>query len=103
MACDAMTYPAQVVGDHTTIASPVCCEELEASGAAMVTDLFRQPGTLRRANRRVEGVFRRQHGARGRRRRHLSASNYAPTRLFAKFTRAFGDLLRELISPVMDP
>ncbi|MFT4055065.1 MAG: hypothetical protein QM681_11210 [Novosphingobium sp.] len=103
-----MTYPTRVTGDHTAIEFPVSYDELEQGGAAALTDLFVRLGTLSVDNS-VTGVTHwREFFGGGMGRKIAIDVTYAydeglPHRLFAKFTREFGDPLRELFSPVMEP
>ncbi|WP_313805996.1 hypothetical protein [Sphingobium sp.] len=103
-----MKHPVQVTGDHTGIAFPVSYAMLEEGGVAMLTALFRQMGAISSENAVVEIVHWKEFFGGGMGRKIAFDVAYArkedvPTRLFAKFTREFGDPLRELFSPVMDP
>ena len=103
-----MSQPMDVIGDHTTVTFPVSYAALEQGGAARLTDLFHGQGTLGPDNA-VTGITHwREFFGGGMGRKIAIDVTYArdeglPTRLFAKFTREFGDPLRELFSPVMDP
>ena len=103
-----MTYPSQVVGDHSGQCFPVSYAVLEQGGAALLGELFHGLGTLS-ADNSVTGITHWHEFFGGGMGRKVAIDvSYArdeglPTRLFAKFTREFGDPLRELFSPVMDP
>lgn len=103
-----MAYPDAVTGDHSGIVFPVSYAELEAGGAPMLTRLFREIGALSEDNAVTAIPHWREFFGGGMGRKIAIDVAYArdeglPTRLFAKFTREFGDPLRELFSPVMDP
>lgn len=103
-----MTYPNAVTGDHIGIDFPVCYAELERGGEAMLTRLFREIGAVSADNAVTAITHWREFFGGGMGRKIAIDVTYArdeglPTRLFAKFTREFGDPLRELFSPVMDP
>lgn len=103
-----MQHPTQVKGDHSGIAFPVSYAVLEAGGATALTALFRQMGAISADNAVTAIPYWREFFGGGMGRKIAIDVAYArdegaPTRLFAKFTREFGDPLRELFSPVMDP
>lgn len=103
-----MTYPTEVTCDHTGTVFPVSLDELEAGGAAMLTRLFHSIGSLAPDNS-VAAITRWEEffgGGMGRKvvfDVRYDKPTDRPTELFAKFTREFGDPLRDLFSPVMDP
>ncbi|WP_327753890.1 hypothetical protein VVT58_19365 (plasmid) [Sphingobium sp. SJ10-10] len=103
-----MRHPTHVTGDHTGIAFPVSYGVLEAGGTSGLTALFRQMGVIGPDNAVSEILHWKEFFGGGMGRKIAIDVAYgrdegAPTRLFAKFTREFGDPLRELFSPVMDP
>lgn len=104
-----MTHPTRVTGDLTGIAFPTSVEALIDGGADFLTEAFRATGMLDADNRvtSVTGWKEFFGGGMGRKIR-LDVTYHRPqpglhTALFAKFTREFGDPLRELFSPVMEP
>ncbi len=105
---ESLTYPSEVIGDHEGLRFPVSYAVLEQGGAARLSELFHGLGTLS-ADNSVTGITHwREFFGGGMGRKIAIDVTYArdeglPTRLFAKFTREFGDPLRELFSPVMDP
>lgn len=107
-----MEYPVEVKGDHSGIVFPVSYAMLEQGGASMLTALFQQSGTIGADNDVTDILHWKEFfgGGMGRKiaidvayARDESGKGGVPTRLFAKFTREFGDPLRDLFSPVMDP
>jgi hypothetical protein len=103
-----MTNLTHVTGDHTGISFPVSYAALEDGGAAELTRLFRELGTISADNAVTEILHWTEFFGGGMGRKvaldvAYSRDEGAPVRLFAKFTREFGDPLRELFSPVMDP
>ncbi|MDB5702399.1 MAG: hypothetical protein JWL66_2598 [Sphingomonadales bacterium] len=105
---EILSYPSNVTGDHTGIVFPVSCDVLEQGGAALLTELFHGLSTLAPDNRVSSITYWREFFGGGMGRKIAIDVTYdrddgLPKRLFAKFTREFGDPLRELFSPVMDP
>lgn len=103
-----MGYPTHVTGDHTGILFPVSYAVLEEGGAGALTTLFRNIGAIGADNAVTDILHWKEFFGGGMGRKIAIDVVYAkdeglPTRLFAKFTREFGDPLRELFSPVMDP
>ncbi len=103
-----MSHPTYVTGDHGGIAFPVSYAVLEEGGAAELTKLFHDIGAMGADNRVTDILHWKEFFGGGMGRKIAIDVAYAkdeglPTRLFAKFTREFGDPLRELFSPVMDP
>jgi len=101
-------HPTHVTGDHTGIAFPVSYAVLEEGGASALTTLFRQMEAISADNAVTTIVHWKEFFGGGMGRKIAIDVAYArdegaPTRLFAKFTREFGDPLRDLFSPVMDP
>lgn len=103
-----MTHPTHVTGDHSGIAFPVSYAVLQDGGAQALTALFRDIGAIDADNAVTDILHWKEFFGGGMGRKVAIDVAYAreqglPTRLFAKFTREFGDPLRELFSPVMDP
>lgn len=103
-----MSHPTHVRGDHTGILFPVSYAVLEEGGAGALTTLFRNIGAIGADNAVTDILHWKEFFGGGMGRKIAIDVAYAkdeglPTRLFAKFTREFGDPLRELFSPVMDP
>lgn len=104
-----MQFPKLVAGDHVGTMFPVSVDVLREDAPAHLTRLFRASGAIDTDNA-VTAVTRWREffgGGMGRKMEidvcYAQPAPNAPTRLFAKFTREFGDPLRELFSPVMDP
>lgn len=104
-----MTYPTRVAGDFTGVAFPTSVEALIDAGAGFLTEAFRATGVLAADNQvtAITGWEEFFGGGMGRKVK-LDVAYERPqpglhTRLFAKFTREFGDPLRELFAPVMAP
>lgn len=101
-------YPRAVTGDHSGISFPASYAALEQGGAEALTALFRELGSIGPDNAVTAILHWQEFFGGGMGRKIAIDVAYArdervPTRLFAKFTREFGDPLRELFSPVMDP
>jgi hypothetical protein len=104
-----MGFPKLVEGDHVGTAFPASVDALLEDAPGHLTRLFRATGAIGPDNVVTEITHWREFfgGGMGRKMeidvRYAHAAPDLPTRLFAKFTREFGDPLRELFSPVMDP
>jgi hypothetical protein len=104
-----MDYPKCVEGDHIGALFPASVDVLLEDAPAYLTRLFRAAGAIAPDNAVTQVTEAREFfgGGMGRKMafdvRYARAEPDAPERLFAKFTREFGDPLRELFSPVMDP
>ncbi|RAR57906.1 hypothetical protein C7401_114125 [Paraburkholderia unamae] len=104
-----MNDPDRVVGDRSALPFPVSVEALREAGADFLTAAFRWTGALAQDNRvtAITGFTEFFGGGMGRK-VSLSVA-YARddpglhTHLFVKFTRDFGDPLRELFGPLMEP
>jgi hypothetical protein len=101
--------PKTVIGDQLGLPFPTTIEPLLEMGAPFLTEAFHVAGTLARDNR-VVSVERSQEffgGGMGRKLvLNLSYARDEPglhRELFAKFPRNFGDPLRELFGPLMEP
>ena len=103
-----MTYPSEVVGDHSGLRFPVSYAVLEQGGAARLGELFHGLGTLS-ADNSVTAITHwaeflwRRHGPQDRHRRQLCPQRGAADAAVREVHPSFGDPLRELFSPVMDP
>lgn len=104
-----MAHPTRVTGDFTGVAFPTGVEALIDAGTGFLTEAFRATGLLAADNRvtAITGWEEFFGGGMGRKVK-LDVTYERPqpglhTKLFAKFTRAFGDPLRELFAPVMEP
>ncbi len=101
--------PAMVCGDALGIAFPTSVDAFHVAGAAFLTRAFRATGVLAADNVVVEIVAVKEFfgGGMGRKLwldvRYARPQDGLHTALFAKFTREFGDPLRDLFSPVMAP
>jgi hypothetical protein len=101
--------PSMVRGDATGVDFPTGVDAFHAAGAAFLTRAFRATGALSPDNAVVEIVATKEFfgGGMGRKLwldvRYARAEEGLHTALFAKFTREFGDPLRDLFSPVMQP
>lgn len=101
--------PSMVCGDATGVAFPTSVDAFYEAGAAFLTDAFRATGALSDDNAVVEIVAVKEFFGGGMGRKLWLDVRYARPQeglhdtLFAKFTREFGDPLRELFSPVMEP
>jgi hypothetical protein len=101
--------PAMVRGDALAIDFPTSVDAFHAAGAAFLTRAFRATGVLSPDNEVVEIVAVKEFfgGGMGRKLwldvRYARAEQGLHEALFAKFTREFGDPLRDLFSPVMAP
>ena len=101
--------PAMVRGDALGVDFPTSVDAFHAAGAAFLTRAFRATGVLAPDNEVVEIVAVKEFfgGGMGRKLwldvRYVRPQEGLHTALFAKFTREFGDPLRDLFSPVMAP
>lgn len=103
-----LAYPAEVACDHTGTRFPASYDALREGGAPMLTRLMHALGTLEPDNAVTAITHWQEFFGGGMGRKVAFDVDYArptdrPRRLFAKFTREFGDPLRELFSPVMGP
>ncbi|WP_298400687.1 hypothetical protein [Sphingobium sp.] len=104
-----MAFPKLVEGDHVGAAFPASVDVLLEDAPGHLTRLFRASGAIGPDNAVTQVTHWREFfgGGMGRKMeidvRYAQPSPDLPVRLFAKFTREFGDPLRELFSPVMDP
>jgi len=104
-----MSFPKTVVGANLGIAFPTTIESLLEQGCDFLTAAFRKSGTLSPTNR--VGAIRESNefvgGGMGRKLvltvDYLVDEPGLHRELFLKFPRDFGDPLRDLFSPVMEP
>lgn len=101
--------PSMVRGDATGVDFPTSVDAFHVAGAAFLTQALRATGVMSADNAVVEIVATQEFfgGGMGRKLwldvRYARAEEGLHLALFAKFTREFGDPLRELFSPVMEP
>lgn len=104
-----MNHPACVVGDRSALPFPVSVESLRERGTDFLTAAFRWTGAMSQENRvtAITGFTEFFGGGMGR--KVLLSVTYERdeaglhTNLFVKFTREFGDPLRDLFGPLMEP
>lgn len=101
--------PRSVLGDLLRVPFPATPESLLDLGAVFLTDAFHAAGTLARDNRVLAIAESQEFFGGGMGRKLLLSLTYARdepglhTELFAKFPRDFGDPLRALFGPLMEP
>ncbi|MCK8683298.1 hypothetical protein [Pseudomonas umsongensis] len=106
---DTTNFPRQVTGDLLGLPFPTSIENLIEQGPAFLTEAFRACGTLGENNRVIAINALQEFFAGGMGRKLLLSVQYElpsddlHTELFLKFPRDFGDPLRELFSPLMEP
>lgn len=104
-----MNYPATVLGQQLGLHFPTTIEQLQLSGPAFLTEAFHASGALS-ADNRVTAITDSKEffgGGMGRK-LTISVTYERPepglhTNLFLKFPRDFGDPLRDLFGPLMEP
>lgn len=105
----SVSAPRSVVGDQLRLPFPTTVESLLDLGAPFLTDAFHAAGTLAHDNRVLAIARSQEFFGGGMGRKLLLSLTYARsepglhTELFAKFPRDFGDPLRELFGPLMEP
>jgi len=98
-----------VVGDQLNLPFPTTIEPLLEEGAQFLTRAFRATGALASDNRVVRIASSKEFFGGGMGRKLWLSVDYAYDApglnrdLFAKFPRNFGDPLRELFGPLMEP
>lgn len=104
-----MDHPTSVVGDQLGLAFPTTIEPLREMGVDFLTRAFQATGALG-ADNRVTAItdFTEFYGGGMGRKLWLSVEYEKEAEglqkdLFAKFPREFGDPLRELFGPLMEP
>jgi hypothetical protein len=106
---DDAVHPRMVSGDLTGVEFPTGVDAFLAAGPAFLTTALRATGALAADNAVEEIVTWREFfgGGMGRKLaldvRYTRPPEELSTALFAKFTREFGDPLREIFSPAMEP
>ncbi|SEB61931.1 hypothetical protein FIV41_20440 [Pseudomonas marginalis] len=106
---DTISYPIQVTGDLLGLPFPTSIESLIEQGPEFLTLAFRACGALSEDNRVTAINTPQEFFAGGMGRKLLLSVQYENpsdelhTELFLKFPRDFGDPLRELFSPLMEP
>jgi hypothetical protein len=104
-----LNHPDMVVGGELGIPFPTSIEALLAGGADFLTTAFRASGVLGEDNRVTAITDSREFfgGGMGRKLRLSIAYQHQEeglhSQLFVKFPRDFGDPLRELFGPLMEP
>lgn len=101
-------YPRQALGDQTGVAFPTTIEALLDAGTDFLTGAFRATGAISQENAVVAIRESQEFFGGGMGRKLILVVDYAlpqegaPTRLFAKFPRDFGDPLRDWFTPPME-
>lgn len=104
-----MDNPSVVTGDQLGIPFPTTIEPLRELGTEFLTKAFRAAGALGEDNRVIAITDFTEFFGGGMGRKLLLSVEYEKDasnlhrRLFAKFPRDFGDPLRELFGPLMEP
>jgi len=103
---EAEALPALAPGRFTGVAFPTSIAALEEAGPEWLTHAFHATGALP-AERRIVAIERTQEffgGGMGRKLiLDVRTDAGEPERLFCKFPRDFGDPLRDLFGPLMEP
>jgi len=108
MSNDAPSYPRQATGDQTGVAFPTTIEDMLDAGTDFLTAAFRATGAISPENAVTTIRESKEFFGGGMGRKMILEVDYAlpqeaaPTRLFAKFPRDFGDPLREWFTPPME-
>ncbi|WP_157083012.1 hypothetical protein [Novosphingobium lentum] len=109
MAPEVAAGPNHVTGRHTGVDFPTTIEPLLVDGPAFLTRALRATGVLSSDNAVTAIVSSREFFGGGMGRKLLIEIDYARPdqglhrHLFAKFPRMFGDPLRDLFGPLMEP
>ncbi len=104
-----MTHPTSVAGDHLGIHFPVSVDPFLAMGADFLTAAFHASGALSKGNRVTAIKSTKEFFGGGMGRKLWLTVEYEKDEpglhndLFAKFVLEFGDPLRPLFSPLMEP
>ena len=102
-------FPQSVPGDQFGLPFPTTVEPLLALGPSFLTAAFRASGALAPDNHVVSILHHKEFFGGGMGRKLLLSLQYAraapslQTELFVKFPRNFGDPLRDLFAPLMEP
>ena len=106
---DPVSYPTTVVGDQLGLAFPTTIESLQQQGIEFLTRAFHTSGVMQADNRvsAITGFKEFFGGGMGRKLllsvSYLDDSSSLHRDLFVKFPRDFGDPLRSLFGPLMEP
>ena len=104
-----MQYPTSVPGDELGLPFPTTIEPLLEQGADFLTKAFQTSGALSKDNRVTAITASKEFFGGGMGRKLWLSVTYEKDEpglhkeLFAKFPREFGDPLRELFGPLMEP
>jgi hypothetical protein len=104
-----MNYPDSVIGDQLGLSFPTTIEPLREQGVDFLTKAFQVTGALAKDNRvtAITGFTEFFGGGMGRKLllsvEYEKAQDGLQNDLFVKFPRDFGDPLRELFGPLMEP
>lgn len=102
-------YPKTVQGDQLRLHFPTTIEQLREQGVEFLTAAFHAAGSMSEDNRVTEILLFKEFFGGGMGRKLLLSVKYQradaglQTELFVKFPRDFGDPLRELFGPLMEP
>lgn len=102
-------YPTMVVGDQLQVAFPTSLEGLQKEGPIFLTQAFQAAGVLAADNRVAAITHFTEFFGGGMGRKAVFTVGYERmdaglhTELFVKFPREFGDPLRDLFAPLMEP
>ena len=106
---DVGTYPREAAGDHVGIGFPTTIEALLADGPGFLTRAFRATGAIEPDNSVTAIRASREFFGGGMGRKLTLTVEFGravaglPRDLFVKFPRDFGDPLRHLFTPPMEP
>ena len=104
-----MHNPTLVKGDLLGVRFPTSIESLREHGTAFLTGAFRASGILEKNNAVATIIDEGEFFGGGMGRKLLLTVDFErpvpglPTKLFIKFPRDFGDPLRDLFAPLMEP
>ena len=105
---DIQAYPRYATGDQTQTLFPTTIESLLDAGVDFLTRAFRATGAISPDNAVASILGAKEFFGGGMGRKLIIDVAYAldedaPTRLFAKFPRDFGDPLRDWFTPPLEP
>ena len=105
---DVQIYPRHATGDQTHMRFPTTIEALLDMGPDFLTSAFRATGAISPDNAITAILGTKEFFGGGMGRKLIIDVAYArdegaPTKLFAKFPRNFGDPLRDWFTPPMEP
>ena len=105
---EIQTYPRRATGDQTDVLFPTTVEALLDEGTQFLTRAFRATGAISPDNAVTAILGTKEFFGGGMGRKLIIDVAYArdegaPTKLFAKFPRDFGDPLRDWFTPPMEP